>query len=254
MIMRPKRTVLIVDDRQDMVATLSDILEERGLNTVMALDGYQAVKCVKRSIIDLALIDIVMPNMNGLETFREIKKFSPQTAVIMMTAFTVESLVREAHQEGAYAMFYKPLDLGKIISVIEDYLSGPLILIVDDRETVRENFKYLLCGRGYNVRVVESGYEAIQKVKEQRYDVVFLDMVMPGLDGENTFIEIRKIIPDISVIVYSGYPAETVFKRCVERGAFACLSKLDDPEKVIKITEDVVAENRKIWIEELGMK
>lgn len=239
--MEPKRTVLIVDDREDMVATLSDILEERGFNTITALDGYQALKCVRESLIDLALIDIVMPSMNGLETFKEIKKLSPHTAVIMMTAFAVESLVRDAHQEGAYAMFYKPFDLGKILSVIEDCLSGPLILIVDDKEAVRESFKDLLCDRGYKITTVESGYEAIQKVKEQRYDVIFLDMIMPGLDGENTFMEIRKINPKASVIVYSGYPVEKALERCLEKGAYACLYKPDDPEKLIKITKEAVA-------------
>lgn len=241
MVMEPKRTVLIVDDRQDMVTTLADILEDHGFTVVTALDGHQALECVKVSAIDLALIDIVMPKMNGVETFKEIKKLSPQTAVIMVTAFAVEGLVSEALQEGAYAMIYKPFDLKKMLGLIEDCLSGPLILIVDDQEMVRQNFKDLLCDRGYKIITVESGYEAIEKVKEKRYDVIFLDIVMPGLDGENTFMEIRKIHPKASVIVYSGYPVEEVLKRCLEKGAYACLRKPDDPERLIKITEEVIA-------------
>jgi len=243
--MRPKRTVLVVDDRQEMVATLADILEHHGFTVVTALDGYQALECVKASPIDLALIDMVMPNMNGLETFKEIKKLSPETEVILMTAFVVEDLIKGALQEGAYAMVYKPFDLKKLLNVIQDCLSGPLVLIVDDHEVLRQNFKDLLSDRGYRIVTVENGYKAIKKVKEQKYDVIFLDIVMPGLDGEGTFLEIRKINPKASVILYSGYPAEETFKRCLEKGAYACFHKPDSPERVIKITEEAIAKSRK---------
>ncbi len=69
--MKPKRTILIVDDKQEMAETLTDILEDYGYTVVIALDGYQALKCIKESPIDIALIDIIMPGINGVETFKE---------------------------------------------------------------------------------------------------------------------------------------------------------------------------------------
>ena len=211
---------------------------------ITALDGQQALKYVRESGVDLALIDIMMPGINGVETFKEIKKLSPCTAVIMMTAFAVEDLVTEALQEGAYAMIYKPFDLKRILGMIEDCLSGPLILIVDDHQGARESLKEILRDRGCKITTVESGYEAIEKVKEKRYEIIFLDVVMPDLNGEDTFIAIKKINPKASVIMYSGYPVEKVLKRCLEKGAHAILYKPYKAQELVKIVEEVISQKK----------
>jgi len=65
-------------------------------------------------------IDIKMPGINGVQTFREIKKIDRKAVVIMMTAYSVEDLVKEALEEGAYATVYKPFDVDKIIAIIAD--------------------------------------------------------------------------------------------------------------------------------------
>lgn len=241
--MTEKKTVLIVDDREDMVTTLADVLEDYGYTVVAAHDGYQALQRIQQSPVNLALIDIMMPGINGIEAFKEIKRLSPTTAVIMMTAFAVEDLVKEAIREGAYSVVYKPFDLKKLIALIADCLaSGPMILIVDDQQPLGENLMDILTSRGYRVTTVTSGHSAIEKVREAQYDVILLDMVMPGLNGEDTFLEIKKINPSASVIMYSGYSVEEAIKRCLERGAYTCLYKPFNPEKVLQILEKVMAD------------
>lgn len=237
--MEEKKTILIVDDRRQMVATLGDILDEHGYTVVMAVDGYEAIERVKESPIDLALIDIIMPGMNGVEAFKEIKRLSPQTTVIMMTAYTSEELAKEAIREGVYGMIYKPFDPNKILDLLKDSLSGPLILIADDQEGARETFNDILTEQGYNTAAVQSGYEAIEKVKEKRYDVIFLDTIMPILDGEKTLKEIKKINPNASVIMYSGYQVEEDLKRCLDSGAYDYMQKPYDPKKVIELIEKI---------------
>lgn len=240
--MSQKKTVMIVDDRLHMTTTLADILDDHGYTVVTAEDGFQALERVKEFPIDLALIDIVMPGINGVETFKKIKKLSPQTTAIMMTAFTMEELAREAIREGAYGLIYKPFDLNKILGLFEDCFSGPLILIADDQSAARETFMDVLTERGYKTTTVESGYEAIEKVKEQHYEVIFLDLAMPFLDGEKTLMEIKKINPNASVVMYSGYEVEETLKRCLENGAYAWLYKPYDPEKVIGMIEQIMSQ------------
>jgi len=114
--------ILVVDDLKGMRVTLGRILEDEGHNVVLAENGYQAIEAAKQTSFDLIFMDIKMPGINGVQTFREVKKINPQAAVIMMTAYSVEDLVREALEEGAYAVVYKPFDIENIVSIIESAL------------------------------------------------------------------------------------------------------------------------------------
>ena len=69
-------------------------------------------------------MDIKMPMMNGVEAYRRIKKISPDSVVFMMTAHTVKELVREALEEGAYSILYKPLDIEKTIKLVKEALGN----------------------------------------------------------------------------------------------------------------------------------
>jgi DNA-binding NtrC family response regulator len=117
-----KTNILVVDDLKSMRLTLGGILEDGGYNVVLAEDGYQAIEAAKQTSFDLIFMDIKMPGINGVQTFREIKKINPQAAVIMMTAYSVEDLIREAVEEGAYAVVYKPFDVENILSIIDSAL------------------------------------------------------------------------------------------------------------------------------------
>ena len=116
-------SILVIDDDEGMCETLCDILEVIGYQVDIANDGYQALKVVKEKKIDISLIDIKMPGINGVETFKEMKKLSPETYVIMMTAYAVEDLIEEAIQEGISTILYKPLNIEEILNSIESQLA-----------------------------------------------------------------------------------------------------------------------------------
>ena len=117
-----KTSILVVDDLKSIRLTLGRILEDEGYTIVLAENGYQAIEAAKQTSFDLVFMDIKMPGINGVQTFREIKKISPRAAVIMMTASPAEELVREALDEGAYAVVYKPFDIEKIVSITKSAL------------------------------------------------------------------------------------------------------------------------------------
>lgn len=118
-IKRKMDCLLVVDDDPGMTETLVDIFSDMGYCADAAPDGYTAVEMVKKKTYSLVLIDIKMPGMNGIETFKELKKISPSVRAIMMTAYSVESLVREALDNGAVAVMYKPLDIRKLKQLID---------------------------------------------------------------------------------------------------------------------------------------
>ncbi len=237
--MTEKANVLVVDDQVGMLETFTDILEDRGFSVVTAEDGFSAIKKVKEQSFDIIFMDIKMPGINGVQTYREIKKINPKIAVIMMTAYSVEDLIKEAIDEGAYTVIYKPFDMDKVIQTIERVLKTNLILVVDDRLEDRETLKDILESKGHKVKTAGDGYQAIELVKQGRFDIIFIDVKMPGIDGVKTFEEVHKIKPDIPVIMVTGYSVEELVKEAIDKGAYACVYKPLDMDKILKIIEEV---------------
>jgi len=235
-----KTNILVVDDLHSMRLTLGGILEDEGHNVATVEDGYQAIEAVRKTHFDVIFMDIKMPGINGVQTFREVKKIDPKAAVIMMTAYSVEDLVKEALEEGAYTIVYKPFDIDKIIAIIQELLREKiLILIVDDRFADRETLKTILEDKGYRVATARDGAEAIQMVKERHYDIIFLDVRLIGMDGVETFERVKEIDPKAAVIMVTGYTEEDLVKRAVSGGAYTCIYKPFDMERVITLVANI---------------
>ena len=113
-----KTRVLVVDDQRSMRLTLASIIEDQGYEVTEVEDGYQAIAATSRTHFDLVFMDIKMPGINGVQAFREIKKTSSGTVVVMMTGFAVEDLVEEALNEGAFAVVYKPFEIDHVIGLM----------------------------------------------------------------------------------------------------------------------------------------
>ena len=241
-----KTNILVVDDLRSIRMTLGGILEDKGYNVVTVEDGYQAIEAVKKNHFDAIFMDIKMPGINGVQTFREVKKIDPKAMVVMMTAYSVEDLVKEALEEGAYAVVYKPFDIEKIISLIDELLcENILILVVDDQFGDRETLKGVLEDKGYRVATAADGAEAIRLVKERHYDVIFLDVKLPGINGVETFEKVKKIDPGAAVIMMTGYTEEDLVKRALSCGAYTCVYKPFDMERVIGLVDNIVEGQKK---------
>lgn len=241
-----KTNILVVDDIRSMRVTLGGILEDKGHNVVMVENGYQAIEAVKKTLFDVIFIDIKMPGINGVQTFREIKRIDRKAVVIMMTAYSVEDLLKEALEEGAYATVYKPFDVDKIIAIIEEVLhEKTLILVVDDKFSDRETLKTILEDKGYRVTTAKDGTEAIEMVKSKHYDIIFLDVILPGMDGVETFERVKGIDPEVTVIMMTGYTAEDLVRKAVSEGAYTCIYKPFNMEKLIELVEGISREKKK---------
>ncbi len=239
-----KTNILVVDDLRSIRLTLGGILEDKGHNVVTVEDGYQAIEAARKTHFDAIFMDIKMPGINGVQTFREVKKIDPKATVIMMTAYSVEDLVKEALEEGAYAIVYKPFDIDRIIALIEELLERTLILVVDDQFADRETLKGILEDKGYRVATARDGAEAIEMVKSRHYDIIFLDVRLPGMDGVETFEQVKEIDPAATVIMMTGYTEEDLVRRAISQGAYTCIYKPFDIEKVIALVEDIAKESK----------
>ena len=101
------KKILIADDESEMRVALETTLERENYQLVCAVDGKEALKEFESQVFDMVLTDVRMPKLSGLELLREIKERSPQTPVVMMTAYgTIDNAV-EAMKEGAFDYLIK---------------------------------------------------------------------------------------------------------------------------------------------------
>ena len=105
------------------------------------------------------------------------------------------------------------------------------ILIVDDEKQICEEFRDLLHEEGHEVEIAFNGFEAIQKVEKDPYDLVFLDVLMPRMEGREAFEKIKKA-RNVPVVIMSGYLPPNKEKEVLAMGAMACLRKPLDFKRV----------------------
>lgn len=234
--------VLIVDDEKAFCESMTDILDTKGYEVESENSGEAAITKVKEKFFDVVLMDIKMPVMTGVEAFKQIKEISPKTAVIMMTAFSVEDLIKEALKEGAFGCLRKPLDIDKLVEQIElAKEKGMFILITDDDPNTRETFKDTLEAKGYKISTAATGEEAIELVKERSHDILFIDMKLPVLNGLETYLAIKKINPNIVAVIITAYDEEMkdLVEEAIKNSCYACFTKPIDMDNVLKLIEEV---------------
>ena len=118
--------ILVVDDDQSILSIFEYILQEAGYVTETASDGFEAIEKIKNiADIDLLFMDVKMPGMSGIETFKEIQKIKPRLLVVMMTGYSVDELLKEAFELGAYGVIYKPFDMEEVLSIIDKIFKLP---------------------------------------------------------------------------------------------------------------------------------
>jgi DNA-binding NtrC family response regulator len=121
----------------------------------------------------------------------------------------------------------------------------PEILIVDDEEVVRRSYSRILGGAQCNVDAVLNGDEALRAMEGHAYDVVLLDLRMPGTDGMSVLKTIKQKWPESEVVVITGYPSIETAKDSVRLGAYDYLAKPVGPDEVISAAQRAMTS--KLW-------
>jgi DNA-binding NtrC family response regulator len=114
------------------------------------------------------------------------------------------------------------------------------ILVVDDEEVVRRSFSRSLAGEHCKVETVSNGRDALQVMGLRPFDVVLLDLMMPGMNGLTVLKTIKQRWPESEVIVITGYPAVDTAKVAVTLGAYDYLAKPAGPDEVILATQSAM--------------
>ena len=237
-----RASILIVDDDKGFRKTLAQILNKKGYQVFEAESGAGALELVKERPFSIVLMDIRMPVLDGVSTFKELKTIRPDISVIVMTAFAMDDLIADAVKEGVHGVLRKPFDIDVAIGMIEGAKNGGLLAIVDDDPGICRSMKLVLEKKGYNIVTCSSGKECISIVKEKVPDIFFIDMKMPVMNGLETFLEIRKINPKAVGVMMTAYRQETdeLVRQAVENGGYCCIYKPFDMGEVLKLIDKIL--------------
>jgi two-component system nitrogen regulation response regulator NtrX len=116
-----KPTILLVDDEEAIVKSLSGSLEDEGYALVTAQDGTRAMEIIKTQPIDIIFLDIWLPGMDGLETLKAIKEYDPSLEVVIMTGHGTVNTAVQAVKMGALDFLEKPFSLDTTLEIIRKY-------------------------------------------------------------------------------------------------------------------------------------
>lgn len=112
------KKILIVDDSDDVRKSLSELLQTSGYQTEIASSGREAIKKVSSEDFDIALIDLMMPEMGGIDVLKEFKRLKPQIQVIIITAFPALETAVDAIKAGANNYIIKPFRPDELLTKI----------------------------------------------------------------------------------------------------------------------------------------
>jgi PAS domain S-box-containing protein len=260
--------VLVVDDNNNARRVLKEMLE--GLSFVVddASSGQVAIDAVVQAEAQgepytLVFLDWQMPGMNGLETMRQLRAcpLKKLPHLVMVTAHGDEGVITDAEEAGLEDMIIKPVNVSVLfdsvtsilagvpftggetcddISLAESALAnfkGARILLVEDNVLNQEVASQLLRDAGFSVDLAVNGDIGVQKIKQTLYDIVFMDMQMPVMDGITATREIRKLpqFENLPIIAMTANAMESDRKLCLDAGMNDHISKPVEPEDLWKV-------------------
>jgi two-component system response regulator PilR (NtrC family) len=167
-----KSRILVVDDEPGMREFLEIMLQKDNYIVETASDGSEAINKIESALFDLAVVDVQMPVMNGIEVLKRVNEKSPETTVIMITAFASHETAIEAMKLGAYDYITKPFKIDEIKLVIKKALDKKRLERENSRLRKELETKYgfgNIIGRSSSIVKV---FELIKRVSELKVNVL----------------------------------------------------------------------------------
>jgi len=259
------RRALVVDDNEHARAVIVDMLEGMTFVPDQVASGADAIEHVRRAAqqgrpYDIIYLDWRMPGMDGMETARRIKSLSLSSPplFLMVTAYGREEMLKEAEAIGIDNVLVKPVNPSILFDTTINVLGGhrkpssaphpaapavdgrlaavrgSRILLVEDNDINQQVARELLEDAGFVVEVAGNGHVALEMAQQSPYDLVFMDMQMPVMDGLEATRELRKIarLGTLPVVAMTANAMEQDRRRCMEAGMNDFVVKPLDPDNL----------------------
>jgi len=264
-----KCRLLIVDDEEEFLISSSQALGRRGFLVDIALNGVTALEKIEENAYDAVVLDVKMPDIDGVEVFHQIHKSYPELPVLILTGHSSVDDAFQTSKEGIADYLSKPIeidDLAKRISQAiystktkkicdEDKFpliatDGPIrVMIVDDEIEFLDSLKDVFQRRKFEVTTAVNGENALESLRKELVDVVVLDVKMPGMDGLEVLRHMKKNFPSVDVILLSGHPSVDAALEGVRLGASEYLNKPPDVDELINAIRKLYNDQKRAYVQ-----
>jgi DNA-binding NtrC family response regulator len=175
--------ILIVDDNLPLAENLAEILQDQGFETCVFSDPRQALASIQRGQYALALLDMRMPHLSGMDLYRALKAVDPELRAVAMTAFARDDNVLDALDDGVHAVLSKPVAPADLVDLLHTVLTGPSALVVDDDRNFAANLVEILLHHGVSARAATSCATARATLGNMVPRLLVVDARLPDGDG-----------------------------------------------------------------------
>lgn len=236
------KNALIIDDDPMVHRALEKELKRNFLTTYVAYSGADALEMMTRVKIDVILLDIHLPDINGLELLKQIKEKFENCEVIIITGHGSLDVAILALRRGAIDYLEKPINLNELYAALgralerlsekEELIYRNSVLIVDDDSRFTEKVKTFLEKEGYDVLTAQNGQKGLEIINFNKIDVIMADIEMPVMNGIELLERAKRLYRDIEVIMITGYGDEELAVKSLRQGATNYLRKPIDLEEL----------------------
>jgi two-component system response regulator HydG len=226
--------ILVADDEPSMRITLAAILRAEGYEVDTTADGLAAVEQCLRKAYDVVILDVRMPGLDGVEAFRRLRLHQKGARVFLMSAYGVDDLKQLALEEGVVAFLDKPLDIDKVIRLIQESQETTILVVADDTSTAA-TLGQVLTAQGYRVTVVQSPHAALELIEQIRFDILFIDVQLPAMNGLDLYLAIKRVTSTTVAIMITGMEAEfeRLAREAVRQTAYTFIRKPLDVDHLL---------------------
>ena len=123
--LRPRVRILAIDDEAPIGDLFRRILQDRGYTIMTALRGEEGLQLMRRYYYDLIFLDLKMPEMDGVETFRRIREMDQRVPVVIITGYPDSELMNQAMEHGVFAVMRKPFGVTEVLNTVEGFVREP---------------------------------------------------------------------------------------------------------------------------------
>ena len=199
--------VLCIDDDAEVIELLRRYLIPEGYSVRGASSGEEGIRLAQELRPSVITLDVMMPEKDGWQVLRELKN-NPTTRDIPVIIHSIIENRPLALSLGALEVVTKPSEPKKVLSVVERACrsKNQPILIVDDNQDFAESLKILLQTEGYRAVAMYSGEDALKEIGNINPSLLFLDLLMPGIDGFGVVKQLRsqERWRDLPIVILSG--------------------------------------------------
>ena len=221
------RTVLVIDDDPDIRDLVQLGLEDEGYRVLTAPHGQAALELLGRSPVDLILLDMRMPVMDGW-TFARVYRQQTASRVPIVVVTAAQDAASRSAEIAAEGHIAKPFGLAELRATVEQHihLRALRILVVDDEEHLARLAVQLLSPPGHRVSVATSGEQGLELLQREPFDLVVSDVGMgAGMNGWELADQVRTRYPKIRVILATGWGVAISDQEAAAHGVAAVVAK-----------------------------